>query len=93
MGFWVTVPFFLTVLLIWAIYRKYQYSHPKNESFQQDFICPEGKFRIAGQKNGFTIHKDDRFTFHVVDGQIVSFVDKAVSDGTINYGGTTDGDV
>lgn len=48
-------------------------------------------FAATGIKSDFWITKGDRFSFHVIDGQICSFVDKKVSMDEINYGGQADG--
>lgn len=57
-----------------------------------DFICDDGSFRIEGVKESFQISKNDRFSFLVEDGKIVSFVDKSVTDEKISYGGLEYGD-
>lgn len=63
----------------------------RKNSFGAKYKCSEGKFRIRGKKNSFKIYKGKRFVFQVVDGQIVSFMDKAVSDEFIEYGGESHG--
>lgn len=48
---------------------------------------PEGLFSVHGRKNRFIIKKDNRFTFIVENGQIISVKDKAASSKQIEYGG------
>lgn len=48
-------------------------------------------FTASGIKSDFWITKGNRFSFHVIDGQIYSFVDKQVSTDEIEYGGQSDG--
>ena len=53
--------------------------------------CVDGKFRVKGRTDSFYILKDDRFEFHVKDGQIVSVKDKTIGDQPIYYGGFGNG--
>lgn len=53
----------------------------------QTICCPEGQFSVHGRKNRFVIKKDNRFTFVVENGKIISVKDKAASSKQIEYGG------
>lgn len=55
------------------------------------YYCENGQFHIKGRKNNFKIHKNDRFVFHVVNGQVVSFIDKSITENPITYGGDMNG--
>ena len=52
---------------------------------------PDGEFSIKGRKEKFKIKKGNRFEFLVVDGRIVSCVDKRIGKKPIAYGGNDNG--
>lgn len=53
----------------------------------QTICCLEGKFSVYGTKNKFVIKKDNRFTFIVDNGRIISVKDKNASSKQVEYGG------
>lgn len=57
----------------------------KKMRVSQEFSVRNVTFRAMGKKNDFWISKGKRFKFHVVDGNIVSFIDKSVSKKEIPY--------
>ena len=65
----------------------------KKKRIDLEYVCENGKFRIKGIKNDFKIFKNDRFVFHVVNGQVVSFTDRMIGEDIITYGGGQSGDV
>ena len=67
------------------------YLRKKTNAIKCTYSCDEGNFRISGKKNCFYIRKGNRFVFTVIDGQIVSVVDKAVTGHAVKYGRATDG--
>lgn len=83
---------FAVVLLLFAV-GAMGYALNRRKRIHQKFVCPEGTFRITGQKERFKVCKDQRFVFEVVDGQIVSFTDRDVSNHEVRYGGGEDGTV
>lgn len=64
----------------------------KKQRIDANYICDDGSFHIKGTKNSFQISKNDRFSFCVEDGQIVSFIDRSESEERITYGGSKNGD-
>ena len=75
------------ILLVIAIYIW----SSRKKRINEQFSCAEGSFSVSGTKNNFRIEKDGRFEFVVVDGKIVSCVDKLVSKESIAYGGNDNG--
>ena len=73
------IVFLIVVAIIVAIIWK------KKPKIDLNFISQEGKFHVQGKKGKFQIQKGDRFIFNVKDGQIISFVDKSVSNEVIEY--------
>lgn len=69
------------------------YALNRRKKIHQKFVCSEGTFRITGEKERFKVYKDQRFVFEVVDGQIVSFMDRSVSNHVMRYGGEENGTV
>ena len=60
--------------------------------FKKEYKCPDGNFRVSGIPDSFEIFKDDRFVFHVRNGQIVSVIDKSIDTKQIEYKGDEHGD-
>ena len=60
--------------------------------FKKEYKCLDGDFRASGIPDSFEIFKDDRFVFHVRNGQIVSVIDKSIDTKQIEYKGDEHGD-
>lgn len=58
----------------------------------QRYACADGVFYIRGTEKKFRIYKGNRFVFNVVNGQIVSFIDKATGNQVVEYRGMSNGD-
>ena len=69
----------LSVLIVVFVRRK--------KAIDLRFTCADGNFRIKGRKQKLKIYKGNRFVFNVVDGQVVSFVDKSISNKPVIYKG------
>lgn len=89
----------IAVLIVIGIYIYLRHKKAKNAPttvevprIEVNYICDDGSFRIKGTKDSFQISKDDRFSFYVKDGQIISFIDKSESEEAIAYGGFKYGD-
>ena len=65
---------------LWATYQRRKKEIQRKKPFQYEYQMGESTIAAIGNKNEFSIVKDNELTFHVVDGQIVS-----VSDGTKTY--------
>lgn len=64
-----------------------------NNSVNQIYESPEGKFIIEGKRNSFRICKDNNIEFLVENGQIVACRDKRVSSKFKFYRGEKNGTV
>lgn len=86
-----TYMYILVILLILTlIFLLWNY---RKKRFKINYSCDDGHFRIYGKKDNFRICKDNRFVFHIVDGEIVSFSDTTIGRETITYGGKENGDI
>ena len=65
---------------LWAAYQRREKEIQRKKLFQYEYQMGESTITAIGNKNEFSIVKDNELTFHVVDGQIVS-----VWDGTKTY--------
>ena len=65
---------------LWAAYQRREKEIQRKKLFQYEYQMGESTITAIGNKNEFSIVKDNELTFHVVDGQIVY-----VSDGTKTY--------
>lgn len=65
----------------------------RRKLFRKSLSCDEGEFLVRGKKEKFTIKKDGRFEFSVVDGQIVSVTDKQASVQPVRYGRIENGEI
>lgn len=81
--------FIIAILLCFAIWNreklleKYRLRKKKlqrEKSFQYEYRCGNDKMVAVGNRDKFTIIQNDKLTFQVVDGQIIS-----VSDGKKTY--------
>ena len=55
------------------------------ERVNYNYTYQNNNYKIRGRKNLFKIYKNDRFTFTVKDGNIISFKDNTVSNNDIVY--------
>lgn len=84
----------LIVVLLALLILLLRHSNKKDlKRIDESFTCAGENFRISGHKNRFKIQKGERFEFLVVDGEIVSCIDKSISKSAVNYGGTNHGGV
>lgn len=81
----------LIVLLALVVFLMVRWLQRRKRRINKEYSCAEGKFRVKGHRDSFCILKDNRFEFHVKDGQIVSVKDKTIGDQPIYYGGFGDG--
>lgn len=80
------VSIFICIVVVAVILCYIFFTQHKKKLIDSTYSCPEGEFRICGKKEDFKIYKDDRFVFHVINGQIASFVD-SINKNTVRYGG------
>lgn len=57
----------------------------RRNSINLKYICTDGEFRIKGKKQNLKIYKGNRFVFNIVNGRVVSFVDKSISNAPVAY--------
>ena len=81
----------IVVVFLWKYKEKATPTTVEQPKIDTDYICDDGTFHIVGTKDSFIVSKNARFSFAVKNGQIVSFIDRDVSDARITYGGTDHG--
>jgi hypothetical protein len=84
--------FFVVLIFVVSVVVVALIMHRKKKRVKLTYNCSDGDFRIQGEKDNFKIRKGNRFVFHVVDGQIVSFVDKSAHGKAIQYEESEHGD-
>ena len=75
----------IAIILVFALAVLAIFFLQKRNSIDLKYTCPDGEFRIKGKKQNLKIYKGKRFVFNIVDGQIVSFVDKSISNTPVAY--------
>lgn len=81
----------IVVISLWNHKKKATPTTVEQPKIDAEYICDDGTFRIVGTKDSFLVSKNTRFSFLVKNGQIVSFVDRDVSEERITYGGPDHG--